>query len=242
MNFEQAKALRLQRWRSALDNNEYRMQNPEAHRSRLHTLSAELAAEGLIDKLQQFDMDEMANAAYWHAVEELQTSRSSFCLASDYDVIPRDGGRRLGTIGRGTFIRDRYDGPSFPRTYDGIVYRDERGPYLTFCHSNEPARIEGFCLTLTDGNVFDLIETGRMIDGVIHKPIEDPDMYRALIDAAQVALENRDLAAHEKMRPLIDLARYCKCPMCLDRFDLRDECKACIGYGFIKKQLGAGLR
>jgi hypothetical protein len=42
-------------------------------------------------------------------------------------------------------------------------------------------------LILPDGRRFDLIETARMIFGVIYQPLDDPDMYRALVDAAQVA-------------------------------------------------------
>jgi hypothetical protein len=39
-----------------------------------------LVAENLIDELQQFDMNDMANAAYWHAVEELQTYANGWLL------------------------------------------------------------------------------------------------------------------------------------------------------------------
>ncbi|MGF6705611.1 hypothetical protein [Pseudomonas frederiksbergensis] len=77
-------------------------------------------------------------------------------------------------------------------------------------------------MTLPDGRQLDLIETGRMILGVIHQPIEDPDMYRALVNAAQVALEGRDLNAYE-MRPFLDLARFRTCPDCFDR---KDDCPA----------------
>lgn len=71
MNFDHAKVLRLQRWRSTLDDHDFRMHNPEAHRETLYSMSATLAVEGFIDKLQCFEMNEKANAAYWHAVEEL---------------------------------------------------------------------------------------------------------------------------------------------------------------------------
>ena len=58
MNFDQAKALRLQQWRSTLDDHDFRMENPEAHRQTLREMSATLASEGLIDDLQCFDMNE----------------------------------------------------------------------------------------------------------------------------------------------------------------------------------------
>jgi hypothetical protein len=242
MNFNQAKALRLQQWRSTLNDHDFRMQNPEAHRQHLHSMASTLVAEGLINTLEQYDMNEMANAAYWHAVEELQSHPVRYCGASTYDVVAHDGSLTLGEIGQTIFNARRDNQNEVRTTYDGKVYRDGSGANLVFNPSGITARIEGLTLTLRDGRQFYLIETGRMIRGVIYQPIEDPDMYRALIDAAQVALEGRDLAAYEKMRPFIDLARFRTCTACLDRFDRRDDCAACSGQGFIIKQLGAGLR
>ncbi|MGE8483666.1 MAG: hypothetical protein ACN6Q5_13855 [Pseudomonas sp.] len=242
MNFDQAKALRLQQWRSTLDDHDFRIQNPEAHRQHLHSMAATLLAEGLIDVLEQYDMNEMANAAYWHAVEELQSHPVRYCGASSYDVVACDGSLTLGEI-RQTIFHARRENQDLDRTtYDGKVYCDSSGANLVLNPSGITTRIEGLTLTLCDGQQFDLIETGRMILGVIYQPIDDPDMYRALVDATQVALEGRDLAANEKMRPFIDLARFRTCPTCLDRFDRRDGCAACSGQGFVIKPPGSGLR
>jgi hypothetical protein len=78
MNFDKAKALRLQQWRSTLDDRDFRMQNPEAHRETLRSMVLILATEGLIDKLQEFDMNEMADAAYWYTVKELQNAPNRY--------------------------------------------------------------------------------------------------------------------------------------------------------------------
>lgn len=242
MNFEQAKALRLQQWRSTLDDHDFRLQNPEAHRQHLHSMTDALVAEGLIDTFEQFDMNEIANSAYWHAVEELQSYPVRYCGASCYDVVACDGSLTLGKIGQTIFNARRDNQDEVRTTYDGKVYRDGTGANLVLNPSGVKARIEGLTLTLPDDRQFDLIETGRMILGVIHKPIEDPDIYRALIDAAQVALEDRDLNAYEKMRSSIDLAKFKICPTCLDRFDRREDCLACSGQGFVIKPPGFGLR
>jgi hypothetical protein len=183
-------------------------------------------------------MDEMANAAYWHAVEELQSHPARYCGASFYDVVACDGALTLGKIGQTIFNARRDNQDKVRTTYDGKVYRDDTGANLVFNPSGVTARIEGLTLTLPDGRQFDLIETGRMILGIIYKPIEDPDMYRALVDAAQVAGEGRDLNAYEKMRPFIDLARFSTCPTCLDRFDQREDCPICSGQGFVIKPPG----
>lgn len=107
------------------------MQNPEGHRDTLYELAAALHAEGLIDQLEQFDMNEMADAAYWHAVEELQSSPGQYRGASTYNVVQIDNGNLLGTISRSifNFANDEPRGASF--AYDGKVYSDADGVRLT---------------------------------------------------------------------------------------------------------------
>lgn len=114
-------------------------------------------------------------------------------------------------------------------------------PLLVFTPSGAVARIIGLTLTLPDGQQCDLIETGRTVEGVTHEPIEDPDLYRALVDAALVAQECRDLRTFERVRPLIDLARFSTCPACLDRFDRYEDCPTCAGQGFVTKPAATGL-
>lgn len=242
MNFDQAKALRLQQWRSTLDDHDFRMQNPEAHRQTLHAMSATLAGEGLIDDLQQFDMNELANAAYWHAVEELHSAPARYCGASSYDVVRCAGSELLGRISRSIFYTAITLADSARCSYDGKIYQDATGANLVFTPSGVVARIAGLILTLPDGQPYDLIETGRTVEGVTYEPLEDPDLYRALVDAAQVARECRDLRLFERLRPLLDLARFRTCSACLDRFDRREDCAACFGRGFVTKSPAAELR
>jgi len=242
MNFDQAKALRLQQWRSTLDNHEFRMQNPEAHRQTLHAMSETLAAEGLIDRLEQFDMNELANAAYWHAVEELINSPPRYCGASSYDVVLRGTTDLFGRIGRSIFYEANSLADAKRSGYDGKIYPDASGANLVFNASGATARITGLTMAMPDGRLYDLVETQRVVEGVTYEPIVDPDMYRALVDTAQLAQENHDLRAFEKARPLLDLASFCICPICLDRFGARDDCPTCSGKGFVTKQTMAGLR
>ncbi|CAI8748792.1 hypothetical protein EMIT0P260_150059 [Pseudomonas sp. IT-P260] len=51
-----------------------------------------------------------------------------------------------------------------------------------------------------NGRRYQLVETERVISDVDYKPIDDPDAYRAMVDASQVAQEDRDLHAFEKLR------------------------------------------
>lgn len=62
-----------------------------------------------------------------------------------------------------------------------------------------------------------------------------------LVDAAQIAHECCDLRAFERVRPLIDLARFGTCPACLDRFDRYEDCPTCAGQGFVTKPAVTGL-
>lgn len=241
MNFNQAKALRLQSWHAMLDDQDFRMQNPEGHRETLHEMAAAMLTEGLINQLEQFDMKEVADAAYWHAVEELQNSPGRYRGASTYDVVQVDNGKLLGTINRSIFNFESNEprGASFP--YDGKVYSGADGARLSLGLSRKIGKVSGLVMEM-NGRLYQLIETERVIAGVNHRPLFDADTYRALVDAAQVALEERDLRAFKKMRPHIESATFRMCNACLDRFDARDDCPTCAGKGFLTKQAPAGVR
>jgi len=234
MNFGQAKALRMQRWRLTLDDKDFRMQNPEAHRETLHEMAAALFDEGLIDQLERFDMNEMADAAYWHTVEELQNSPDHYRGASTYNVVQVTNGKLLGTISRSIFNFTTEEPRGASSTYDGKVYSDTDGVRLTMGLSRKIGKIVGLILEM-NGRRYRLIETDRVIAGVDRKPLDDPDTYRALVNAAQVAQEERDLHAFEKLRPFIESAAFCTCPVCRDRFGQSEECPICSGKGFVTK-------
>ncbi|WP_460153575.1 hypothetical protein [Pseudomonas sp. S2_B07] len=95
---------------------------------------------------------------------------------------------------------------------------------------------------MSDGRLYDLVETQRVVEGVTYEPIEDSDMYRALVDTAQLARESRNLRVFEKARPLLELASFGACPTCLDSFGLRDDCQTCSGIGFVSKPKTDELR
>lgn len=239
MNFEQAKALRIQQWRDALDNHQFRMQNPEAHRSCQLEISAQLAEERLIDRMEQFEMDEMASAAYWLAVEELQSNPTMYRPSYGYDVMPREGGPSIGTIFHSVLRLNESRG-DLTRPYDGRVYWDKTGLILKFSYALDKGRIEGLVLTMEDGRQFDLVETKRMVQGKVYTAIDDPDVYRWMVDVVQVATENRDVGVVNRIRPFLELAKFSQCSTCLDRFGKREDCVACDGLGFVPKPVIRG--
>lgn len=217
------------------------MQNPEGHSETLYEMTAALLDEGLIDELERFHMKEMADSAYWHAVEELQNSPGHYRGAATYNVVQIDNGSLLGTISRSIFNFANDEPRSAYFAYDGKVYSDADGVRLTLGLSRKIGKISGMVLEM-NGFRYQLIGTERMIAGVTHRPLFDADAYRAFIDAAQVAHEERDLCAFEKVRPHIESAAFCICPDCLDRFDARDDCPTCAGKGFVITPEAAGLR
>ncbi|WP_159811723.1 hypothetical protein [Pseudomonas sp. 18058] len=234
MNFEMAKSIRLQRWHTTIADNDFRMQNPEGHRETLLEMAATLLREGLINPLERFDLKEMADAAYWHAVEELQHSPDHYRGASTYNVVQLDNGKLLGTIRRSIFnyASDAPRGASF--SYDGKVYTDSEGARLTMCLTQKIGTITGLILQLS-GRKYRLIETERMIEGVTHHPLSDGDTYRLFIDDDQIAQEARDLRVFQRVRPHIESAVFCICPTCLERFGDRDDCQNCAGKGFLTR-------
>ncbi|MDF2794673.1 MAG: hypothetical protein K0S85_2426, partial [Pseudomonas orientalis] len=234
MNFNQAKSLRLDRWRATLDDHDFRMQSPEAQRGTLREMAMDLLSEGLIDELEQFDMNEMADAAYWHAVEELQSLPGQYRGASSYDVVRDESNELLGTISRSIFNFAKTEPRGAYSGYDGKVYSEPDGVWLSLGISRRIGRITGLAMEM-NGCRYRLIETDRMIDGVTHHPLSDADAYRALVDAAQVAQEERNLQAFEKIRPHIESAAFSTCADCRDRFGERDDCTTCAGKGFVHK-------
>lgn len=236
MNFEKAKAIRIASWRSTLDDHNFRMSNPEAYRSSLHSASARLAEEGLIDRLEQFDMDEMANAAYWLELEERDAHPVWRRPDSGYDVIPMEGGPRIGTIMNSVFRLDENRGDTI-RPYDGLIRRSEHGLKLEPCFGSSGGRIEGLVLIMDDGDRFDLVETVRRVNGVVYPAIEDPDVYRWMSDVVQIALENKHLELMSRLRPFFELAKFVRCDVCEDHFGRRDDCEHCSGRGFVPKTI-----
>lgn len=68
--------------------------------------------------------------------------------------------------------------------------------------------MNGLTLTRPDGSLYDLVLTGQRIQGKEYSNIDDPDAYRALVDTAQIALENHDFGAYQRARHLLATATF----------------------------------
>ncbi|MCW8277897.1 hypothetical protein IMF27_21875 [Pseudomonas sp. PCH199] len=109
--------------------------------------------------------------------------------ASAYNVVKCGALDLWRTIGRSIFHYATHWMGGTKTSYDGKVYRDADGANLALSPPGVIALSVGLTLKLPDGQHFELIETGRTVSGITYSPTDDPDIYRSLIDIAQVAQE-----------------------------------------------------
>lgn len=222
----------LAKWRRILDDNVYRMDNPEAHRVMCRWETRDMLEAGVIDQMEKFEMDELADAAYWHAVEELTTAPEGYMYGGHYDVMRKATSERIGQI-----IANTYYSASRPGSdgFDGKVFGNKHDLRLVFRHNSEAWVINDLVLTAPCGELYALVQTAQVINGKVYPIICDADAYRTLVDCAQVALEERDFESFQKARPLLLSAKFAKCATCFDRFGQREDCINCAGQGFVAK-------
>lgn len=84
--------------RQHLDEYELRGANPETHRTICSANSGDILDTDAIDRMEKLEIDELANAAYWHAVETLIDWEPGVLAWGFYDLMPRVGGPRIGKL------------------------------------------------------------------------------------------------------------------------------------------------
>ena len=222
----------LAKWRRILDDGVYRMDNPEAHRAACRWEARDMLETGVIDEMEKLEMDELADAAYWHAVEELAAAAEGYMFGGHYDVVHRVSSECVGRIIANTYYSSISPGAD---GFDGKVFGDKHDRRLVFRLNNEAWSMNGLELTASSREIYDLVQTAQVINGKVYPIICDADTYRTLIDCAQVALEEHDFENYRIARPLLLSAKFAKCTACLDRFGLREDCMNCAGQGFVPK-------
>lgn len=222
----------LAKWRRTLNDGVYRMDHPEAHRVSCRLEARDMLEAGVIDQMEKLEMDELADAAYWHAVEELATAAEGYMFGGHYDVVRKAEAVCIGRINANTYYSATGPGAD---GFDGKVFGTKRDLRLVFRHNDEAWPIKGLLLTAPCGELYDLVQTAQVINGKVYPIICDADAYRAVVDCAQIALEEHDFENYRIARPLVVTAKFAKCAACLDRFGLREDCMNCAGQGFIPK-------
>ncbi len=225
-----SKAERLAHWRRYLDDQESRFNHPETHRSMCRLISQDMLDEQIISAAEKFELDELADSAYWHAVETLIDCEPDFMLSAFYDLVARDGGPTIGRLSGNLYY------PAGNKNYAAQVIGERGARRLVFRITGNAWNMDGLTVVTPDGRLHDLVITGQRINGIEYTNIDDPEAYRALAECAQVALETHDFGAYQRARPLLLAAAFKKCPVCLDRFATREECQACAGHGFVARR------
>lgn len=232
MSPQQLKKEWLAKWQRILNDNSFRTGNPEAHRTMCRWETRDMLEAGVIDQMEKLEMDELVDAAYWHTVEELVTADAGYMFGGHYDVVHRASSECIGQIIANTFYSATDPGAG---GFDGKVFGDKHELRMMLRQNNDVWSINGLVLTAPSGELYDLVQTAQVIWGKIYPAICDADVYRALVDCAQVALEEHDFESYRKARPLLISASFTRCTTCLDRFGLREDCTNCSGQGFVPK-------
>jgi hypothetical protein len=212
-------------------NNKRHWLNPLAHYKFLMSMADRLQDLGAIDRLERFDLVELANAAFCHFTEEAPAEWRH--PASDYDVY-NAGGNQVGSLqGNRYFLHGAQSRPG-PMDFFAQV-QEAHGKLSIVTRSYQPygELIDRYIYTET-GQRLTLVERGRLFEGVHKTRLDDPDCYRATIDAGLIALEEANMPLYIQLWEKENFSIFRQCSSCCDRFYLREDCETCNGQGFIE--------
>jgi hypothetical protein len=176
-------------------------------------------------------MNEMANAAYEHELEMKLLLHGYFIEPGSYKLV-RDG-VRVGEM-RGARV---YFGESTsdrrPGSYDARIVRTDNGLEAITQFKKTIGRLDGKQYIAATGEVYELIETSRIINNKETYAIDDPDIYRAVLDAIQYAAEQGNTKRNDALMVRASVSIFMLCPVCEDLFSKREDCTECEGHGFV---------
>lgn len=225
-------AASLARWQAMLDDVALLRDMPRVFRDNLMHLAEDLQRRGIIDPLERFDMNEMVEAAYTHETEEQQLLHRYFIRSGNYRLVYGD--ISVGVL-RGTCLG--FGDAAFGRgcEYDGRIQRTENG-LEAICRTKREVigRVDGKRYIAADGQEYELVETSRIV-GTEIPALDEPDIYRGVLDAIQYATEQGDSARHAALTLRASISIFMPCPTCEDRFLLREDCAKCDGQGFVRE-------
>jgi hypothetical protein len=138
----------------------------------------------------------------------------------------------------GSLIHGRYylHGPDQDPHHAGyFAFLKDDNSIITGTYAKYGTLEERFIYT-EDGHRLTLVEISRQIEGVLCQRLDDPDRYRALIDAAALALEHGAFDRYLKLWEAHDFSIFRKCSLCYDLFAQREDCEACSGWGFVENE------
>ncbi|MFJ3487718.1 hypothetical protein ACIPL1_30475 [Pseudomonas sp. NPDC090202] len=186
---------------------------------------------GTIDPFERFELVELLVGAYCHFTEEYPPEWMH--PASDYSVY-NQAGELVGFTRGNRYFLGRPDKKRDPMSFFAQFEPEGSEKRIrTTTYQHYGVIRDRFIYTET-GQKLALVETGRQIQGKEHTRLDDPDVYRSLLDASVIALEAGDMPTFVALREKELFSIFTVCPACCDRFDLREDCVTCDGRGFIE--------
>lgn len=217
----------LEDWQRIL-NSESTWQTPTSCYRYLMAIADRLWAFAAIGPMERFEMMELASAAFCYYVEA--NPEEWRCHASTYAVY-NEAGIRVGTLMGNRYVLHGPEDEPIHKNYLAILRDDNT--LLTHTHQLY-GRLDGRYIKTETGQRLVLVELDRQISSVIRTRIDDPDQYRAIVDAATVALEEGNMSQYVGLWERENFSIFRQCSRCCDRFDLREDCTDCAGRGFVE--------
>jgi len=232
ISFTHRTSMTVERWHRMLDDAAERRNLPRLYRDNLVDAADDLLRAGSIDPLEHFDLLELAESAYSHEIEE-QIVRHRYFLRSGSYLLVRDGaalGYLSGTAFNWKPLEERWSASQI----DARVTHTDIGLELLNRSEESIGRIDGKRCITPDGE-YELVEVSRRINGKELRAIDDPDLYRAALDAIQLAKEEGDTERHAALSTRASVSIFMPCPACDDSFSKREDCGECEGQGFVRE-------
>lgn len=222
-------AVVLADWHEGL-NDPTKWRNPPVQYRYLVQVLDRLAALQQLDPLERFDLAELAASAFCHFTEEAPVDWRH--PASNYDV-HNEAGEHVGSIlGNRYFLHGSGVKPGPMDFFAQIQQTDGKTQVITRSYALYGELIERHIYTGT-GQRLTLVETGRNLGELEKTRLDDPDIYRAVVDAALIALEEGDMSTYVTLWEKENFSIFRQCSRCCDRFDSREDCSVCAGQGFV---------
>jgi hypothetical protein len=226
----------LAEWHKRLNNHED-WKNQSSQYSCLMSSAYYMLRVGMIDAFERFELVELLTGAYCHFAEEYP--QEWMHPASDYDVY-NQAASFVGYINGNRYFLGTPEKNFGPSHFFAQFSRDDPERRIrTAAYQNygviRDRYIYIFIYIYTEtGQKLAIVERNRNFEDGIRQRLDDPDVYRALLDASILALESGDMPTFVALREKELFSIFTLCLSCCDRFDLCEDCTACSGRGFIE--------
>lgn len=223
----------LEEWHRSFRNADS-WRNPSASYRYLIRLADNLLKMGEIDEIGRFEMVELATGAFCHHVENYPAEWIN--PGADYDIYNEAGVQTGSLSGNRVFLHGPGVKPGPMEFFAQIHEAEGDRPVITRTYAHYGVFRDRYIFTET-GQRLTLVETAKQVNGQMMSRLDDPDLYRSIIDAGLIALEEGDMVRYVALWERENFSIFRQCSACCDRFELRDDCQACSGLGFIENPL-----